>query len=169
MGTWIGTSGWSYDHWQDVLYHGCSPAERLGRYAAEFDTVELNASFYRWPGDAAFTSWQRRLPDGFRMSVKAPRALTHARQLYASEFWVGRITAGCVAADTPPVASKSRRTFVGLIVPCPPWYRHPRGRTRSWADQASPTTDVAPRLICVWHFSRSTSSGSTRRIRWPLR
>jgi hypothetical protein len=93
VGEWIGTSGWSYDHWQDVEYHGCSPADRLRRYIAEFDTVELNASFHRWPRDAAFTSWQRRLPAGFRLSVKAPRALTHARKLYAPEYWVRRITA----------------------------------------------------------------------------
>ncbi len=93
MGTWIGTSGWSYDHWQDVLYHGCPQAQRLGRYTAEFDTVELNASFYMWPRDASFRSWQRRLPDGFRMSVKAPRALTHARKLYQPEYWVSRMTA----------------------------------------------------------------------------
>ena len=90
---WIGTSGWSYDHWQEVLYEGCSPANRLARYTAEFDTVELNASFYRWPSDAAFVSWHRRLPDGFRMSVKAPRTLTHARRLYSPEYWVDRITA----------------------------------------------------------------------------
>lgn len=95
MGARIGTSGWSYDHRQDVLYHGCSPAERLARYVAEFDTVELNASFYRWPRDATFTSWQRRLPLGFLMRVKAPRDLTHARRLYAPEYWAGRITVGC--------------------------------------------------------------------------
>ena len=92
VGVWIGTSGWSYDHWQDVLYHGCAPATRLEKYVAEFDTVELNASFYRWPRDAAFTSWQRRLPAGFRMSVKAPRALTHARRLYAPEYWLDRMS-----------------------------------------------------------------------------
>ena len=80
---WIGTSGWSYDHWDDVLYHGARPADRLGIYTSEFATVELNASFYRWPRDASFASWQRRLPEGFRMTVKAPRALTHARKLYA--------------------------------------------------------------------------------------
>ena len=88
---WIGTSGWSYDHWDDVLYHGARPADRLGIYTSEFATVELNASFYRWPRDASFASWQRRLPEGFRMTVKAPRALTHARKLYAPEYWVGRI------------------------------------------------------------------------------
>lgn len=88
---WIGTSGWSYDHWDDVLYHGARPADRLGIYTSEFATVELNASFYRWPRDASFASWQRRLPEGFRMTVKAPRALTHARKLYAPEYRVGRI------------------------------------------------------------------------------
>jgi len=47
----IGTSGWSYDHWDGVLYpHGLLPARRLEYYVARFQTTELNASFYRWPG-----------------------------------------------------------------------------------------------------------------------
>ena len=33
-------------------------------YATMFDTVELNASFYRWPKDSTFASWRRRLPEG---------------------------------------------------------------------------------------------------------
>jgi uncharacterized protein YecE (DUF72 family) len=56
-----------------------------------FGTVELNASFYRWPRDASFASWRRRLPEGFLLSVKAPRGLTHAKRLYAPEVWVERI------------------------------------------------------------------------------
>ena len=57
-------------------------------------TAELNSSFYRWPRPAAFRSWRERLPDGFRLSVKAPRGLTHARKLYAPETWLQRIAAG---------------------------------------------------------------------------
>jgi uncharacterized protein YecE (DUF72 family) len=57
-----------------------------------FDTVELNASFYRWPRTATFASWCRRLPPGFGLSVKAPRGLTHAKRLYAPEVWVERMT-----------------------------------------------------------------------------
>lgn len=91
----IGTSGWSYDHWAGVLYPpGTPPAQRLDLYVREFDTVELNASFYRWPRDTAFAGWRDRLPDGFRMSVKAPRGLTHRRRLHSPEVWVDRITAG---------------------------------------------------------------------------
>ncbi|MCC2315826.1 DUF72 domain-containing protein [Cellulomonas xiejunii] len=88
----IGTSGWSYDHWDGVLYRPGLPArERLARYVEAFDTVELNASFYRWPREAAFASWRERLPEGFTMSVKAPRGLTHARRLYGPEVWSERI------------------------------------------------------------------------------
>jgi uncharacterized protein YecE (DUF72 family) len=88
----VGTSGWSYNHWQDVLYPpDLQVHDRLGRYADRFTTVELNASFYRWPKAATFAGWRRRLPPGFRMSVKASRGLTHAKRLYAPETWVERI------------------------------------------------------------------------------
>ncbi|MCW2685116.1 MAG: sensor histidine kinase [Mycobacterium sp.] len=87
----IGTSGWSYDHWTGVLYPPKTPpAKRLALYVQEFDTVELNASFYRWPRDSTFTGWRERLPDGFTMSVKAHRGLTHFRRLRSPEPWVER-------------------------------------------------------------------------------
>jgi uncharacterized protein YecE (DUF72 family) len=90
----IGTSGWSYDHWCDLLYPRHVPgAERLGYYTRSFETVELNSSFYRWPKLATFRSWRRRLPDGFQFSVKAPRGLTHAKRLYAPDVWIERIAA----------------------------------------------------------------------------
>ena len=93
MSVSIGTSGWSYDHWDGVLYPPGTPArDRLAHYVRRFDTVELNASFYRWPRTAAFASWRRRLPPGFGLSVKAPRGLTHAKKLYSPEVWVERMT-----------------------------------------------------------------------------
>ena len=89
---WIGTSGWSYDHWQDVLYPAGTPSRsRLEIYTSEFATVELNASFYRWPRDTTFAGWRERLPDGFRLSVKAPRGLTHGKRLLDPDVWVQRI------------------------------------------------------------------------------
>lgn len=87
----IGTSGWSYDHWADVLYpRGLPPGQRLAHYAEVFDTVELNGSFYRWPKDSTFAGWREQLPEGFTMSVKAHRGLTHFRRLSAPEPWVER-------------------------------------------------------------------------------
>ena len=55
----VGTSGWSYDHWEPELYPHRLPArERLPRYVAAFPTAELNSSFYRWPSPAQFSSWR---------------------------------------------------------------------------------------------------------------
>jgi uncharacterized protein YecE (DUF72 family) len=89
----IGTSGWSYDHWQGVLYPPGLPASKRRQvYVEHFDTVELNASFYRWPREQTFETWNRELPPGFVMTVKAPRGLTHARRLNNPGPWIDRLT-----------------------------------------------------------------------------
>lgn len=139
--TLIGTSGWSYSHWEPVLYPpGLPPPNRLARYVAEFPTVELNSSFYRWPRDSAFRSWQRRLPDGFVMSVKAPRGLTHAKKLYAPELWAQRITAGwhelgsrrgVLLVQLAPGQERDDARLDHFLGALPPWirvaveFRHP--------------------------------------------
>jgi uncharacterized protein YecE (DUF72 family) len=88
----IGTSGWSYPHWDGVLYpHGLPPQQRLDHYLPRFRTAELNASYYRWPADRVFEHWRHRLPSSFLLSVKAPGALTHVKRLYAPEQWLVRI------------------------------------------------------------------------------
>jgi uncharacterized protein YecE (DUF72 family) len=95
MGIYIGTSGWSYDHWQGVLYpHGASAPERLACCVARYNTVEVNSPFYRWPSRAVFSSWRNRLPHGFRMTVKASRALSHSKRLYGPEVWTQRMAEG---------------------------------------------------------------------------
>ncbi|GAB2766484.1 DUF72 domain-containing protein [Rhabdobacter roseus] len=92
MAIHIGTSGWSYDHWQGVLYPPDTPvAQRRDYYVQHFRTVELNSSYYHWPRVATFASWRQRLPEGFLLTVKAPRGLTHAKKLYAPERWLHRI------------------------------------------------------------------------------
>jgi uncharacterized protein YecE (DUF72 family) len=74
----VGTSGWSYAHWDGVLYPpGLPPRRRLEYYLARYRTVELNASYYRWPADSAFASWRRRLPDGFVMERQGREAFVY--------------------------------------------------------------------------------------------
>jgi uncharacterized protein YecE (DUF72 family) len=100
VGVHIGTSGWSYQHWDGVLYPPrTAPSARLALYTQRFETVELNASFYHWPRESAFASWRGRLPEGFQLSVKAPRGLTHAKRLYDPEPWLERIAASWRALD----------------------------------------------------------------------
>jgi uncharacterized protein YecE (DUF72 family) len=120
----IGTSGWSYPHWDGVLYPpNLPPARRLAHYIQRFQTAELNASFYRWPSDAAFASWGR-MPNGFTLSVKAPRALTHARRLHQPEAWLARIASslrrlgarrGVLLAQLPPTLSYDRERLAYFL------------------------------------------------------
>ena len=81
-GLHIGTSGWTYGDWAGRFYPADLPRSRWRQhYTAQFDTVELNASFYRWPGVRPFESWNRTLPPGFTMSVKASRWVSHGHRL----------------------------------------------------------------------------------------
>lgn len=93
MDVLVGTSGWTYRSWASPVYAGVPQRRWLEHYASLLPTVELNASFYRWPADRTFAGWHDRLPRGFEMAVKAPRALTHARRLADPDRWgeiVGR-------------------------------------------------------------------------------
>jgi uncharacterized protein YecE (DUF72 family) len=94
-GVRIGTSGWTYAHWAGEFYpRGLARVRWRDHYADHFDTVELNASFHRWPGLRPFENWGRNLPEGFTMSVKASRWLSHGHRLRDPESaWANRLTA----------------------------------------------------------------------------
>jgi uncharacterized protein YecE (DUF72 family) len=88
----IGCSGWSYDHWRGVLYpEHSSTGAWLSRYAQHFDTVEVNATFYRLPTRRAVERWAQATPDGFCFAVKASRYLTHLQRLRDVDDGMGRL------------------------------------------------------------------------------
>ncbi len=57
-----------------------TPRRWLELYAARFDTVEVNATFYRLPS-ATRGGWVSQTPAGFTFAVKASRYLTHVKRL----------------------------------------------------------------------------------------
>lgn len=88
----IGCSGWSYGDWRGRFYPaGLAPARWLEHYAATFDTVEVNATFYRLARRSTVERWLTQVPDGFCFAVKASRYLTHVRRLSDMERGVGRL------------------------------------------------------------------------------
>ncbi|SHG15137.1 Uncharacterized conserved protein YecE, DUF72 family [Desulfacinum infernum DSM 9756] len=92
----IGTSGWNYKHWQTKFYPAGLPQRKwLEYYAQEFDTVELNATFYRLPQENTFEGWRHRTPEGFLWAVKAPRTITHHRRLKEVEEDMEKFLARC--------------------------------------------------------------------------
>jgi len=78
----IGTSGFHYKHWIGRYYPaGIKPANMLAHYLRDFDTVELNNTFYRLPETASFDAWRNAAPPGFIYAVKGSRFLTHMVKL----------------------------------------------------------------------------------------
>lgn len=78
----IGTSSWSSEDWIGTFYpEGCRPADFLGVYSSTYDTVEIDATFYRIPSARMVEGWKARTPAGFTFAAKVPRVITHDKQL----------------------------------------------------------------------------------------
>jgi uncharacterized protein YecE (DUF72 family) len=87
----IGCSGWNYDDWRGRLYpEGLGKPRWLQRYAEEFDTVEVNSTFYRLASRDAVARWVEETPDDFLFAAKASRYLTHIRRLRDIEQGIER-------------------------------------------------------------------------------
>ena len=78
----VGCSGWNYKHWRGPLYPPSLAAKGwFAYYAALFDTVEINNTFYRLPESSTFANWRDQAPARFVYAVKASRFLTHLKRL----------------------------------------------------------------------------------------
>jgi uncharacterized protein YecE (DUF72 family) len=87
----VGCSGWNYRSWRGQLYPVGLPARNwLEAYAARFDTVEVNSTFYRLASRDAVARWVTQTPDSFLFAVKASRFLTHVKRLANIGDAIGR-------------------------------------------------------------------------------
>lgn len=79
---WIGTSGYNYPEWRGTFYpEKMKPADMLPFYAAAFDSVEINYTFYRMPNAKTIDGWAVATPAEFRFVLKAPKRITHEKRL----------------------------------------------------------------------------------------
>ena len=89
----IGCAGWSI--LSRHAAHFPTEGSHLQRYAAVFDAVEINSSFYRPHQASTYAAWAAAVPARFRFSVKMPRAFSHDARL--------RVDARAVRAFLDPV------------------------------------------------------------------
>lgn len=82
----LGTSSWQFEAWRGVFYPDkIATKAMLGFYATQFDTVEVNTSFYALPRPSTIVDWVESAPAGFTYALKAPRAISHDRRLRDAE------------------------------------------------------------------------------------
>jgi uncharacterized protein YecE (DUF72 family) len=130
MSIWIGTSGYNYPEWKGSFYPPDLPAAKmLPYYAARFPTVEINYTFYRMPNEKLVSGWAAQTPDPYKLTLKAPRRITHDRRLKNC----GDLVRGfCRVAETlgpklgtllfqlPPNAKKDVPLFDAFLEELPP-------------------------------------------------
>jgi uncharacterized protein YecE (DUF72 family) len=82
----LGTSSWTAKGWDQVFYpEGMKSSDYIGHYATKFPTVEIDATFYSIPSQAAINNWNAKTPEDFIFSAKTPQSITHEKFLHKSE------------------------------------------------------------------------------------
>jgi uncharacterized protein YecE (DUF72 family) len=85
----VGCSGWQYRDWRSRVYPADLPAKMwFAYYAGQFDTVELNATFYRLPAPETFDRWEQAAPPGFLYALKLGSFGTHRMKLRDAQSWL---------------------------------------------------------------------------------
>ena len=81
-GVRVGTSAFTAAGWEGSFYPaGMSPRDYLSYYATQFDTVEIDSSFYRTPSLSTVKGWYENTPANFLVAAKIPQAITHEKIL----------------------------------------------------------------------------------------
>ncbi|MEW6102218.1 MAG: DUF72 domain-containing protein [bacterium] len=141
----IGTSGFSYEHWYGNFYPpSLAREEMLSFYSEHFQSVEINSSFYRLPFEGMIKGWYRRSPKNFKFVLKASRRITHLLKLVncseALKIFLDRIKGlkeklSIVLFQLPPSLKKDIPRLKGFIKELPNNFSYCiEFRNNSWFD-----------------------------------
>ena len=139
----IGCSGWFYWHWRGIFYPDTQRTDTwFKHYTATFQTVELNAPFYKWPKLSTVKSWRRNAPEDFRYSVKVNRLITHEKRLVRTRMLIEEFCSiekilgpkmGCFLFQFPPSYRYTPSRLKSIVSQLDPAYRNTiEFRHKSW-------------------------------------
>jgi uncharacterized protein YecE (DUF72 family) len=78
MPYFLGCPSWSEPAWRGSFYPAdMRPADTLSHYAATFNAVEGNTTFYARPAPQTVQRWAEQMPGHFRFCAKLPRDISH--------------------------------------------------------------------------------------------
>lgn len=84
-----GCTGWSMKEWVGNYYpSGTKAANFLVEYSKQFNTIELNTTYYRIPDFKTIQKWVSQTPENFRFSPKIPQIISHQKQLSLRESYI---------------------------------------------------------------------------------
>ena len=82
LGLYLGTSAFTAAGWEGSFYpRGMPPRDFLSYYASQFETVEVDSTYYRTPSAQTVRGWDAKTPAGFLFAAKVPQTITHEKVL----------------------------------------------------------------------------------------
>ena len=76
---YIGTSGYDYPEWQNIFYPPeVKRKDFLSYYATQFNSLELNGTYYKMPTPAQMLNMVTRTDGKVKFTIKAYKDLTHS-------------------------------------------------------------------------------------------
>ncbi len=123
---YIGCSGFHYREWKSFFYPEKLPQSKWFEfYCSQFNTLEINATFYKFPTEKSLAKWYSMSPPDFKFSVKAPRLITHYKKFNTCEGlladFYGSVSAGlrektgCILFQLPPQLIYSPETLEAIV------------------------------------------------------
>ncbi len=128
----LGCSGYFYWGWKGRFYpKELKPKDWLHYYAKFFNTVEVNSTFYNFPKKENLRRFYRETPEGFLISVKANRLITHMKKFIGTEELI---------RDFYSVVDEGLREKIGCILfQLPPSFRYSEENLEKILDQLDPS------------------------------
>ena len=79
---YVGCAKWGRKDWIGKVYpEGTKEEDFLKLYAQHFNSIELNATFYRFPTISQTSGWASEVGDGFKFSPKFTDKISHLKRL----------------------------------------------------------------------------------------
>jgi len=86
---YIGTSGFFYKSWVGDFYPSDLPKYKYFEYYSKFfNSLELNSTFYKFPAKTTMKNWKYKIKNGFKLSIKANRIITHTKRLNCNDNYL---------------------------------------------------------------------------------
>jgi uncharacterized protein YecE (DUF72 family) len=83
----LGTIGWSYNFWKGNFYPKKTLSkDYLAYYSQQFNTVEVDSTFYRIPTQPTIIKWKQQTTQNFVFSLKFPQLITHIKVLKDCQY-----------------------------------------------------------------------------------
>lgn len=159
---YLGTIGWSYNFWKGKFYPNKTvPKDYLAYYATQFNTVEVDSTFYRIPTQPTVANWKQQTPENFLFSLKFPQLITHIKMLkdcqYETNVFLDRVNLlgeklGALLLQFPPnFGVEHLPDLEDFLQKLPKQHRYVvEVRNRSWLNQEFYSLLRANKVALAW-------------------